>query len=307
MGHNLKQVSSKESKNIKANNFIAAGVACYAFSLIDELGLLDNLLNDKGVSPSHFQSYPNPKIISSAFQTLESNGIVHFNKKVFRLTSFGEVLAEHRGSIGLIYSGYREVFSNQLRIAQDLPHKEQNLIDESSISRAAAHMGECFFHEELLKTLNEYHLTGTVCDLGCGNASTLLYICRNSELSGIGFDVSESSIKEAESKLTPNDKISVFVKDITKIRDIYPDVVALIQSFFMHDLPDDIFKSTFRSLQRGFPNAKIFLYVDAVSPSSGKARQLPGFDYVHSFFNIKPRTLEETSTILANSGFHRLC
>lgn len=300
----LKKEKTHNKEHDQAQNFIAAGVACYAFSLIDELGLLEKLLNGQGLSSDFFRSYPNPLVIRSAIQTLECNDIIFFDKNFFHLTPFGESLVPHRGSIGLIYNGYRKILSNQIRIAQDQPSQAWDLVDEKAISKAASKMGEDFFNDKLLAILKKHSIKGTICDLGCGNASTLLYLCRKTKSPGLGFDFSSPSIDVAKSKLNRNDKVTLLAKDITNIDDVYPEVEVVIQSFVMHDFSDNICKKMLKSLLKCFPNTKIFLYVDAVSPENIPFFQLPGFDYVHSLLGIKPRTLEETSSLLTESEFH---
>jgi len=294
----------RESRQDKALNFIAAGVACYAFSLLDELGILEPLLNGKGLTPDFFRAYPNPLVVRTAIQTLECNGIVFLDEKVFKLTSFGDSLAKHRSSIGLIYKGYCKALSDQVKIAQDQPLTDWSLADEKAISKASSHLGEKFFNDKLLAILKKHSINGTICDLGCGDASTLLYLCRKSKLSGLGFDFSSLSIATAKNKLNLNDKIVLVNKDITKITKVYPEVKVLIQSFVMHDFSNSVCKKVLKSLRKCFPNAKLFLYVDAVSPENNNLSQLPGFDYVHSLFGIQPRTFEQTSKLLAESDFH---
>lgn len=306
MNINLTKPSSpnKKNKHDKAEDFIAAGVACYAFSLIDELGLLDQLLSGQNLPYNIFLSYPNPLVVKTALQALECSNIIFFDEHVFQLTSFGKSLARHRGSIGLIYNGYRETISNQLRIAQDQPSQNWDLIDSEAITKAASQMGDEFFNTTLLSILRKHSIKGTICDLGCGNASTLMYLCRKEKLPGLGFDFFSSSIDVAKGSLNQNDKITLLTKDITKIDEVYPEVEVLLQSFVMHDFSDAVCRKTIQSLLTSFPKARLFLYLDAVSPVNENPLQLPGFDYIHSLLGIKPRTLKETSNLLADSGLH---
>jgi|JI9StandDraft_1071089.scaffolds.fasta_scaffold50679_2 hypothetical protein len=292
-----------EVNSDKVNNFIAAGVACYAFALLDEIGLLDKILNNNEISAETFYSYPNPLVISAASQTLVANGILIFENGSFKLTFFGTALAKQRGSIGLIYNGYSRALANQLSIVKDQPSQRWDFIDQDSISHAAAHMSRDFINKTLIAELESCSIKGVICDLGCGNAATLLYVCRTLGLIGLGFDISESSIKTAKAQLKPDDKLTLVTQDITQISNIYPDVEVLIQAFVMHDLSNKDCRKTFESLRKSFPNVKMFLYIDAVSPGVNETAQLPGFDYVHSLFSIKPRTLAETRNIIEGSGF----
>ena len=47
---------TKELESNQAQDFIAAGVACFAFSLIDELGLVEQLFSGQGLSSDFFRS-----------------------------------------------------------------------------------------------------------------------------------------------------------------------------------------------------------------------------------------------------------
>ncbi len=292
-----------------AQDFIAAGVTCYAFSLLDDLGLIDQLISNEGLSPDCFRSHPNPLVIRTAVHTLECNNVILFDNHVFRLTELGKDLAEHRSSIGLIYNGYRKILGNQTEIAKDQPHLNQDLrqlIDENAISKAASQMGRVFFNKRIIEILENYSIKGRICDLGCGSGSTLISLCREKKLPGLGFDFSESSIEEAKKNLLPQEDITLLYKDICNVHETYQDVEILIQSFVMHDFPDSTCKRIFNSLKKHFPKAKLLLYIDAVSPENGSNSQLPGFDYIHSLFGIKPRSAKETSKLFLESGFQIL-
>lgn len=271
--------------------------------MIDELGMLDILQTNGKLSRQSLLSYPNILVIQAAFQTLEKNGIVTCAGGFFRLTLFGESLIRHRGSIGLIYNGYRRIFSNQIGIAKNQPSQNWDLVDTLAVSRASTHFGENIIDEMVLKVLNTNLPRGAVCDLGCGEADRLIKICRMLGVNGFGFDISKPSLRKARKKLQTSDKIVLQFKDIMKIDKVYPEVEILFQAFVMHDLPETIFKKTICSLKSVFPKTKIFIYTDAVSPDEQNPFQLPGFDYVHSLLNIKTRTRKETIDLLKTSGF----
>ncbi len=293
----------KRQSHDKAHDFIAAGVVCYAFTLIDGLGLLDQLLDAQGLSSDFFHSYANPLAVRAAIQTLQCNDVVFLDKNVFRLTPFGKSLVTHLGSIKLIYSGYCKVLANQMKIVQDQPSQYWDLADDQAISKASAHMCEQFINHRLLAIIKKQSIQGTICDLGCGDASTLLYLCRKTKLPGLGFDLSSPSIHAAKSKCNQNDKITLQVKDITTLSEIYLEVEMLILSFVMHDFSMAQYQKTLASLLECFPNVKVFVLIDAVASEDENPLQLPGFDYLHGLLGIRPRTLEETTGLLIESEF----
>lgn len=290
-------------------NFISAGVACYAFSLLDELGFLENhLLNEEGLCPNQLLLYSNPLVIETAIRTLECNNILFFDGIAFHLTAFGKRLAEHRGSIGLIYNGYSKVLANQVKIIQS-PLEYENIdsfINDEAISKAASHIGDFFFNKKILEIIKKYEINGRICDLGCGNASTLLFLCRQAKLPGIGFDLSISSIENARKNISCEEDVILYSKDICNINEVYADVEVVLQSFVMHDFSNSECKKIFNSFKIKFPNAKLFLYVDGVSSDNTNYYQLPGFDYIHSLFGLKPKNFEETSQLLQESNFEIL-
>ena len=293
----------KEGLHNKAHNFIAAGVTCYAISLLDDLGLLDLLIEKQALPSDIYLSYQNPLVVKKAIQTLQCNNIVYYKNKNYKLTVFGKTLMQHRGSIGLIYNGYRNVLSNQVDIFKNSPSAIGHLIDDSAISKAAAQMGDEFFNNKILKILQNHSIRGKICDLGCGNGATLTHLCRMMKLPGLGIDTSPASIEIAKNQVTLNDKITFAVEDINEICHVYTDVDVLIQSFVMHDFPNEKYKQTLQSLRKAFPNTKLFLYIDAVSPEDKDSHQLPGFDYIHSLFGTQPKTLQETIQLLTECNF----
>jgi SAM-dependent methyltransferase len=204
----------------------------------------------------------------------------------------------------LIYSGYRNLLSNQASIARDEPATRWNLVDSFSVAKASIHFGKNVINEIILNIIQENACKGGICDLGCGAATRLLYLCRNTNLKGYGFDLSKVSIKKARENIKKEDQVSVKVQDITKIEKIYTDVEILLQAFVMHDCSDDICKKTLMSYRKTFPNAKLFIYVDAVASVDFSSNSLlPGFEYIHGLLNIKLRNKKQTLKIFKNSGF----
>lgn len=294
----------KKSSNSEALSFISAGVACYAFSLIDDLGLLDLLYVEGKLPVVHLLSYPNPLVLQTAFLTLQQSGIITTNKKFFSLTDFGQSVFRHRASIGYIYKGYRNLLSNQSKIVKDEPCQNDHLIDCLSVAKASVHFGKNIIDEMILNVVRDKSIIGEICDLGCGAATRLIYLCRNTGLKGYGFDIGKNSLKKARENIKKTDRISVHLRDITKIDKIYPNVEVLLQAFVMHDLPDDLCQKTIFSFRSNFPNTKLLIYIDAVTSEDVMEDQLPGFEYIHSLLNIKLRTKKKTLKIFKNTGFN---
>lgn len=298
------KIEEKRDFNSQALSFISAGVACYAFSLIDDLGMMDIMNNEGRLSIKYLLSFPNPLVLQTAFLTLRQNGIVKYNKNYFYLTDFGKNLLKHRASIGYIYNGYRNLLSNQVNIAKDEPSQNFDLIDSFSIAKASTYFGDNLINEMILDIVQNCPYRGDICDLGCGAATRLVYLCRNTGLKGCGFDISKASLKKARANIEKTDKISLCQKDITKIDKVYSGIEILLQAFVMHDLSDDSFQQTLSSFRSNFPNTKLFIYIDAVASDDVNSSQLPGFEYIHSLLNIKLRNKKKTLKMFSSSGFN---
>ncbi len=286
-----------KSGDKEALSFIASGVACYAFSLLDELKILELIYENGKLSIKKFLTYPNPFVIQSACHVLEKNGVIKLSKEFISFTELGTALFRHRGSIGLIYNGYRNILSNQLSIATDQPCENWHLVDSLAVSKASVHFCDEEIGRLILEALNSVSFQG-ICDLGCGEAARLIEICRTTKRKGIGFDLSAPSIQKAQSILNETDNIELFAQDITKIPHKHPEIDVLLQEFVMHDLTGTLYEQTIQTIRSKFPNMKMFIYIDAFATSDHSSMQLPGFEYVHSLLNIKTRTKEETLSIL---------
>jgi hypothetical protein len=283
--------------------FIAAGVSCYALALLDELGLIDKILEKGDLNEQDVAQFPNRLILRSAFITLHKNGIFREEQGRYFLTKFGSELMNCRGSIGLIYNGYRHVLANQTKYAVDefLPIKKH--IDSKSVAKASIYFGEKTLDPIVVELLKTLKIQGTICDLGCGAGTRLIDLCTELNCKGLGLEMSRQAIKLAKQK-SSSKLVSIKQEDITKIKNVWPDVELIMQFFVMHDItPDNRCLNIIKSYDINFPNLKYFLYVDVVAPCSSIQTQLPGFDYVHSLLGIQTRTYEETLKIFRDSQY----
>ena len=230
---------SINASDVETNSFIASGVACFAFSLIDDLGLLDTLVENKGLAIQSLLSHPNPPVLKSAFLTLELNNIIQSKGQYFHLTKFGMNLYKHRGTIGLIYSGYRKIFCDQSEIAKDEPSQNWEKVDSLAVARASIHFGDKVINQLIIDIIDEFGYKKGICDLGCGFATRLINTCNKTGMKGIGLDLSSHTIKDARKRLKENSQISVYLMDITKIKRRFHGIYILTQEFVMHDLNDN--------------------------------------------------------------------
>ena len=287
-----------------ALRFISAGVACYAFSLLDRLGLIDRICSQGFVNDRDFKSISNQLVLKNAIMTLEKNNVLVQKNGSFFLTRFGKQLVEHRGSIGLIYDGYRFILANQMKHLNEKSSIYQQQVDWEAVAEASIPFGEKTIDPLVINLIRDYQILGTICDLGCGAATRLIKICQMTQSKGLGIEFADQALKLAQINSQDMDQISIRKGDLMNLRGIWPEVELIMQFFVMHDItPDEKCLGVLDSIAQSFPNIRYFFYCDVVAPSESVETQLPGFDYVHSLLGVQTRTYEETIEIFEKSKF----
>jgi len=282
-----------DHKSIKALSFISSGVACFALIFLDRLGILDKLIKFGKVNKKQLSSSKDDLIIETSFLELEINGIIKNEDTFYELTPLGIEVVHYSGLIHYIYNGYCNVLSNP---------KEKIKINHTSVIRGSNLLGEEFIDKVILKELSRLSISGTICDLGCGDGRRLLKICKSFKCNGLGFELEYSSLKYTKGQV--HKSVQICEADITKLHGIWNDVGVLIQVMVMHDFTsENACRTTINSFMHHFPNIKFFLYCDIVAPSRSLRTQLPGFDYIHSLLGIKTRTYEETIKLFKKTKF----
>lgn len=222
----------------------------------------------------------------------------------YQLTEFGNQLVKHRGSIGLIFGGYRHILANQEKYACDESHLVKKNIDYKAIARASIFFGDEAIDPIVIEVIKKLGIAGTICDLGCGACSRLVKLCALTNSSGLGIELASDAIKEAKKNIQFVENVTIEQGDITRIERVYPEVELLMQFFVMHDIAAaSECQEMMDSYLDNFPNLKYFIYTDVVSPSNSLNTQLAGFDYVHSLLGIKPRNYEETMKMFEHSQY----
>jgi len=291
-------------QNDSPQEFIAAGICCFIISLFDNLGLIDKILNNGFLTKEDLNTYPNRLVLTSALITLEKNGIISIARNNYFLTSFGNKVLDNRGSIGLIYGGYRHILANQMKFALCEPTLINENIDWELVANASIHFGGKTIDPIVIDFIKSLNVKGLVCDLGCGAATRLKKICELTNSKGVGIELSKDAVQIANNNLSNNSDIQIKQGNITEINDIFEEVELLMQFFVMHDItPTEKCLSILNSYLKNFPNLKYFLYCDIVAPSNQLNTQLPGCDYIHSLIGISLRTYEETTQMFESSGF----
>jgi hypothetical protein len=288
----------------QALSFISAGVACFAFSLLNRLGLIDRIASHGSINEQDLKKFPNSFVLKNAIITLEKNNVLVSDKGLFYFTQLGRQLLEHRGSIGLIYDGYRYVLANQLKTIGDEVHDFSKWVDWEAVARASIPFGENTIDPMVSEMIHSMQIQGTICDLGCGAATRLINLCHTTRTKGLGIEFADETVELAKKNTKNIEQISIEKGNIMNLRSVWEDVNLIMQFFVMHDVtPNEKCRCVIDSYVKAFPNVDRFIYTDIVAPSESVPTQLPGFDYVHSLLGVQTRSYEETMRIFEASKF----
>lgn len=288
----------------KALNYISAGVGCNCLVALHETGLLEALINKGQIAFNELDDFGDPLCLQSALLTLEKNEIVKKDGESFIISDFGKILCEYLGLITIFFDGYAKLIVQQGKIARKKLKNKKNLINGTSVSKASTLITDKMIDPIIIREIMETKLTGTICDLGCGYATMLSKICKQTKNHGLGFDSEPKVVKEARKRLRKTN-ILVELGDISKLRGIWEEVVILIQCHVFHDFtPNEKCIGIMNSYLDNFPNLKYFFYMDSVGPSLTHNKLFPGFDYVHGLLGIPVRSYEETIQMFSYSKYN---
>jgi hypothetical protein len=306
MQHSKRQILvEKDSPSLKDKSldFITIGVGCNCLVTLSETGVLNALLDNGYISTAELKFFGDTICIASALITLEKCDVIKKEGDNFYVTAFGRSLSEHIGLIVMFFDGYANLISQQGQIAQNGKRNEKKLVNGMAVSKASTLISDKMIDPIIINEILEVNLSGTVCDLGCGNATMLSKICEKTGKAGLGFD-SEPKVVEQARKRLKKTNITVELGNISKLRGIWEDVVILMQCHVFHDFtPEENCIDIINSYLYTFPNMKCFFYLDTVAPSPARNKIFPGFDYVHGLLGIPTRTYEETLKMFSNSMY----
>ncbi len=283
-------------------NFIASGIACNCITLINSLGLIEDLKSKNGLSLNPLLK--SSLAIQSALLSLEKLHIVKRENLKYYLTSFGDEIVEQIGLIKMLFEGYGPLMAMQTKIVKGKIFNPQKLLNGAAIADASIQFSENTVIPILVKEMKELKIKNKICDFGCGSAVHLVKICQLLNLDGLGIDLDPNAIKIAKKSTANNKRITILQENITLIKEIDFEVEAVMQCHVMHDInPAAYCIKIINTTLKCFPNLKYFFYVDVVSPSEKIKSFMPGFDYVHGLQGIKTRNYEETIQMLKSTNF----
>lgn len=303
--HQLKK--PKKELDSKIIEFVAAGIACNALTVLDSVGLLQDLVNKGVIEEEEFrgnQLYANPILIQSAIKSLCASKILKKTGSFFRLTTFGKNLVKQLGMINLLYDSYSGLFAMQTKLAHDKSIPFHKAIDFKSMALASDQIASDLLLDPILINLfNQIKVSGTICDLGCGSGERLSNLCKELNVPGLGIEYCSESLKLAQNRFGDL-PIQFEVGDVSELKGVWKDVQIVMQSFMTHDLfPASKCAPILKSYQLNFPNMKYLVILDVVSNDYSSEHHTPGFDYVHGLQGIETYNYGRVIEVYLQAGY----
>ena len=290
-----------------AIRFINYGISCNCLVLLKGMGLLDFLLNGNSLDNTiicNSEFCTNYIAAQSALVTLEKSGVLEKSFGKFNLTEFGHALCGYLGLITMLFDGYGQLMSYQKKIAKNQVKEPFKLMRIDSITESSILFGKNTVDPVISQLFERIKIKGTICDLGCGLGTRLVWMCKTTGNPGLGIENDDKAVRIA-SKNFKNEKLVSFERgDISNLDGTWEDVTVVMQYFVFHDfVKSSECVSILNSYLHNFPNLKCFIYVDVVAPSETKNQIMPGYDYVHGLLGISTPTYEDTVELFEKSNY----
>ena len=288
-------------------DFVSTGVGCFAFALIERVGIL-SILQQKGyfaeIELNDHKKFKNLLAIKSALLSLCLCKVLIKNNAQYQLTDLGLKLAEHIGLVTMVFEGYGELMAKGGMIACGKMNKPEKYLNGASIALSSIQFGEKLVDPIVIDVIKKLRLKGTICDLGCGSANRLFKLCKDTSLPGLGLDASPEAVKIARKLTEAYPTINIELADAAKLEGIWEDVQVLMQCFMTHDIfPDEKLVQSLSSYLENFPNLKYFIIVDIVAPEENLSSHMPAYDYVHGLLGIETRRYDRFAALLSQSKY----
>ncbi|MBS3905256.1 MAG: methyltransferase domain-containing protein [Simkania sp.] len=287
--------------------FISSNIACCAFSILYKFGVIKSIIESKEITEEFIASSSHPDLIKTSLQTLKNYQILKKSGSLYKLSKLGREIYKNVGTIELIHDGYGLLLANYLNIYKNRSLHPESLINGRSIASASIAIAEQGVDPVVFNELKKLSIQGTICDLGCGSAASLLKICKKTGLKGLGIELNDDALKLARESLGKKSPVKLIKGDIAKVTGKYEDVEVLMHCFAMHDItPGKQCIRVLKSYLEHFPNMRYFFYIDSVAHTEKELSFLPGFDFIHALLGIPVRTYDETLSLFKNSGYQIL-
>jgi len=283
----------------------ASTLAAHALLLADQLGLLRRFEQAPSVPLARLRldaadAWPTWRACVVA---LRDGGILRWSDDEVALAVGPDELRAALPVLNLWSRAYAGVLARKLIAQASGPNGD--LVAEYS-----GHIGRQHIDPALTAIFAELGLQRGIADLGCGAGLRLLKLCRELRLPGLGLDIDETAIALARRNLAsaPDAGVPITFErdDAFALRGSYPDIDALMMTFFTHHVEsDDRLAAILASYAKTFPRLRYLLVFDTVLASSAGRQNVffaKGFEYIHGVQNILPRTYESYEAVFKQIG-----
>ncbi len=281
-------------------------------------GFLDEVHARAPVSPEAFADERglDADILVALCASLDALRLLKRVEGGYVLTRKGRLIVEvGRGWFEGIH-GYRDVYHH----LEPLLRKEKRygtdvLRRTDEVSYGTGEISSWLFYPLVVDMLrrNGYR---RVLDLGCGDASWLLYLCEHSDLNGCGIDIAEDALGSARERVHAaglNDRIALTRADLKRLDAVAGELpvfevataIFLLHEMLYHGEAEVItFLKDFRRL---FPGVPLIVF-EVILPSLEEVRKRPGmgaqYRVQHDLTHQRLVGHEVWQNIFDQAGFH---
>jgi SAM-dependent methyltransferase len=287
------------SPEVVFNGYVAANVA-YG---LGRLGLLEKLGGPSGLVLSAGPASSAEQGLLSAARRL---GWIHTTAGTARLSPAGLEILKHIGYFTWAVGGYGETFRHAARGGS---HR-----DEAEVAVGSAQVGRVFMRDQVRQALAGIPY-GSVADLGCGDASRLVELCRESDQRrALGIDISPDVIALARDvtnraglakriELVQADVLDLLNQDLNIQQAGHIDLVCCF--LMLHHLISSAgAEVVMQKLRVAFPSSRWFVIADTVASSTDE--DLPiftlGYELAHALMSVSLAPLDEYRRAFASAG-----
>ena len=92
------------------------------------------------------------------------------------------------------------------------------MYDEKKLLSSEIYMADYFRYKLIIKRIKKLKITGKILDVGCGEGTPLIRICKSTKLEPLAFDITENMVEKTKHNFIKNkfDPKNVLVADISK-------------------------------------------------------------------------------------------
>lgn len=209
---------------------------------LDEAGLLEELSGGAEVQLTRISSKDiNLPIVRACLDYLFVRGFLTVNGDNYQASAFGQELFKLYPTI-LLHHSYNSLLANLAHAVTSDQKADINLLRDAALNaRASGLLHSRFGTYEYVKQQIKERKPKTIADLGCGNASFMIEVCKErTETRALGLELSPAAISAARDNISAaqlSDRIDIKLcdlRDVDKTRDLLQDGQAdFVTSWFV--------------------------------------------------------------------------